>query len=1123
MEEVEFSRRLYRYIPFYPSLTQPNVTRQLSELKQFSDLKPADREKRCHPSYLNHQLIIARFLSHWTLYQSLVVLHDTGTGKSGVIAATFDGLKKYNENLRMLYITNSKTLFENFKNEMFKLSQYVKQKNTDQITETSDRWLLRRNKLLTKLGCEFTTFGMLANRIRRRRITIQELTAQWNNQLIVMDEIHNLITFNIDITDLNVTVSTRTEAERLGKESYNQLHEWLHRLSHKKLLLLTATPIKNHLNEIAYLLNLALPTTEQINCDTFETDYFERESLSTATPSSSSIYKVHWKEDRRIDFLNRIRGYVSVLKKNVTVRMEYQGMIHQPIMEYTKLYSHEMHTDIQARGYVRAIELSRSRDFYNQLEQASLFVYPTEDGDVLFGDQGYKLYIRHQEWTSDWSRITGMIPVRSSDTLTEETLQHNLERVRTYSVVYYQVLRQLFEHPTHKQYVYCDKIHGSGIHVFVLLLHHFFGYRYLSLNSRSPQRRFLFLHELANIADHEIADYLRLFNHSELNVDGQLCQLVIGTDKTKEGITLHEVLKVHICTPHWNFGKINQAIGRTVRYGTHRRLEEQHKTSSTEEVVVQIFLHCALLPVSFLSHPSIRSVHWISSTSSTTLQQQTWTKSLHFYQYYLSEIKDYNAKLLEYQLLIGSVDCLLNKSKNQSSMSRSHHRTSHCYYRSCQYQCYNEQQTTDVILHTENFDHYYFEESLPSVLKDIQHLFLLRKIWLVPILIKRLMRRSSSSYTTVQIMNALQIMMDTPMTIRSYDGRTFYIQRYLDVLYLSDQPSFHVENVNYLYLTRYTSTPHFLLVHTFDQVRVELLTLYLQKLQKNVEAVDTRQRGLQQLHLICTLNLLPTFLVSSFFNQLFQSSICESVKDYLLERQIVTPTSQPSIYQWRQYYFDFSHNQVVSIPTATATAIQPTLTSRTSSIRKTLFVNRPISEMPPAYRSTLLLGTVDDKQTFKIKDDIARDTLKDKRKDTTGIACATIPVHVLCSYLDRLTKDLERGIFDVPEEVLLHNTIRTLIRDIQAHPKDIHELRQILMTHVSNDLFKAMQVTTEQLQQETNRVRLEQYYLIQLIYQSSARRLSSSTVADRSKKSFLSRQDLCQILSRIMQSRELVL
>ena len=58
------------------------------------------------------------------------------------------------------------------------------------------------------------------------------------------------------------------------------------------------------------------------------------------------------------------------------------------------------------------------------------------------------------------------------------------------------------------------------------------------------------------------------------NKNGEYIRVIFGTDKTREGITLKNIQKIHILTPGWNFGKKNQAEGRGIRFGSHNDLDK---------------------------------------------------------------------------------------------------------------------------------------------------------------------------------------------------------------------------------------------------------------------------------------------------------------------------------------------------------------------------------------------------------------------------------------------------------------------------------------------------------------------------------------------------------------------
>ena len=79
------------FFPSYPSLQNyESLYQELYQKKEFYDLKGIGELN----DFRHYQLIPARFLSPWTFYQRLLLIHDTGTGKSASISAALDLLKK---------------------------------------------------------------------------------------------------------------------------------------------------------------------------------------------------------------------------------------------------------------------------------------------------------------------------------------------------------------------------------------------------------------------------------------------------------------------------------------------------------------------------------------------------------------------------------------------------------------------------------------------------------------------------------------------------------------------------------------------------------------------------------------------------------------------------------------------------------------------------------------------------------------------------------------------------------------------------------------------------------------------------------------------------------------------
>ena len=47
-------------------------------------------------------------------------------------------------------------------------------------------------------------------------------------------------------------------------------------------------------------------------------------------------------------------------------------------------------------------------------------------------------------------------------------------------------------------------------------------------------------------------------------------KIIIGSPSIKEGISLLRVRNVHILDPYWNWSRMNQIIGRAVRFCSHK-------------------------------------------------------------------------------------------------------------------------------------------------------------------------------------------------------------------------------------------------------------------------------------------------------------------------------------------------------------------------------------------------------------------------------------------------------------------------------------------------------------------------------------------------------------------------
>lgn len=146
--------------------------------------------------------------------------------------------------------------------------------------------------------------------------------------------------------------------------------------------------------------------------------------------------------------------------------------------------------------------------------------------------------------------------------------------------------------------------------------------------------------------------------------------ILIGTDVVKEGVSLQNVQNVHIFEPWFNKSKIDQIIGRALRYCSHKDLPHNER-------FVNIFQYSSV-------YPNIK----LSDFNFNENMKYSELKNVITYDIYalrIAENKDIIIKKIERILKSVSIDCLLNYEYNLIDDKFDNTRT--CDYQSCKYSC----------------------------------------------------------------------------------------------------------------------------------------------------------------------------------------------------------------------------------------------------------------------------------------------------------------------------------------------------------------------------------------------------------------------------------------------------
>jgi len=264
----------------YPTLNDPNFNKKIAEKKEFSDTKYdgtiynvkeyADILSKAEFELLPQQAFVRNFMSFQTPYNSLLLFHGLGSGKTcsaiGVCEEMRDYLKQMGIN-KQIIIVASPNVQDNFKLQLFderKLKEVdglwtikgclgnklLKEINPTGMKGLKKDKIIQQAKSLINSSYQFVGYLQFSNEIVRnadldntevsQETKIRNLQNIYNNSLIVIDEVHN------------IRISDDNENKNVAKN----LTYLVNVVDNLRLLLLSATPMFNSYKEIIWLINL---------------------------------------------------------------------------------------------------------------------------------------------------------------------------------------------------------------------------------------------------------------------------------------------------------------------------------------------------------------------------------------------------------------------------------------------------------------------------------------------------------------------------------------------------------------------------------------------------------------------------------------------------------------------------------------------------------------------------------------------------------------------------------------------------------------------------------------------------------------------------------------------------
>ena len=346
----------------YPSLSDPEFNLKLSKKKEFNEnqydgeIQNMSIEERAELlsnadfELSPHQVFVKNFLSPDTPYNSLLLFHGLGTGKTCSAIGVSENIREYSTQLHpeiKILIVASPTVLDNFKSSLFDVSK-IKNENGLWTSNSclGDKWMKEINPLNTKglskthvkteinkiieKSYEFIGYNALATKIsnlmtpdeveqmtqmnflntRLSEMTIKRFRDVFKGRLIIIDEVHNINSLQ-PITNENTRVIEEdgiTQSED-GKILANYLGLLVRVDLKMKLLFLSATPMYDDYKEdIIGILNI-------MNMN---------DKRSTITANQIFNQSGNLKPGGKELLIRKARGYISVVKGENSYTFPYR-------------------------------------------------------------------------------------------------------------------------------------------------------------------------------------------------------------------------------------------------------------------------------------------------------------------------------------------------------------------------------------------------------------------------------------------------------------------------------------------------------------------------------------------------------------------------------------------------------------------------------------------------------------------------------------------------------------------------------------------------------------------------------------------------------------------------------
>ena len=638
VENIKKSIALKEEFKMYPSIYHPQFSKLIAERDLFALYSIPDKKdevetlfskkttiqdlKNIHKTINKrdifklsfNQQFLKNFMSPSSHYRGLLIFHGTGVGKTCSAITIAEQMKDIvSTGKNKIYVLKN----VDFDQQLFELNKVKKGNFTNQCTgfeyvdklNSIDKTIIdnciKDNTLCDTLSSKakkiinsyYTFDGMdtwarktdlLINKKSKNKTPKQNLEykinvirREFSDGVIIIDEAHHI---NSDNIDKRLVTKVLSDVLLYSKNC--------------RLILLTATPMFDKPSNIVSLLNYLLINDKRrpLPFTIFDKEGYKMSPKGAKLLAEKSRgYISYLRGNNPFTFPTTLNAKINIpkqilnLKKYPKIPPIFKDLNYE--MSFLEIVSSPM-GKIQKNVYQKVLN-NKNATAWTEESQVSNFVYQSlkeTDGQTIncYGKNGFKQMFN--------TRLGGK---NSSYTFkNEEDGNKFLENLSEYSSKIANIIKIIKESSKRGPVFIYSFYVESGLKPLVIALEMagFLPYKshstpYIKNKYKNKEYQGDYIIKTGSVDEFTVksSNIKKYLNMRNSMVNEKNVKIFLGSQSASEGLSLFGYREIHILEPHFNLSMLQQAIGRTIRTGSHLHLP-------LEERNVTVYMHASTLP-----------------------------------------------------------------------------------------------------------------------------------------------------------------------------------------------------------------------------------------------------------------------------------------------------------------------------------------------------------------------------------------------------------------------------------------------------------------------------------------------------------------------------------------------